>query len=254
MENKKVAVYIRVSSEEQKKEGLSIEAQTRSLQEYCEFKKWIIFKIYKDEGVSGKSIKGRKEFIQMLEDSKNGKFSGIIVTKFDRAFRNVIDSLNTLDDFHERKIDFISISENIDTTTPMGKAMFTMISLFAELERSMTGKRNKDIMMDKVNRGIFPGKSPFGYKTVIREKRVVGFAIDQKEASIVQDAFKMASEGLGYAEICRKHGLSPQSYYNLIKNKVYIGIVSFEGIERKGSHPALISEELFNKVNHVQKN
>lgn len=251
MENKKVAVYIRVSSEEQKKEGLSIEAQTRRLQEYCEFKKWTIFKIYKDEGVSGKSIKGRKEFIQMLEDSKKGKFSGIIVTKFDRAFRNVKDSLNTLEDFHERKIDFISISENIDTTTPMGKAMFTIISVFAELERSMTGSRNKDIMLDKINRGLFPGKSPFGYKTIIRDKKVVGFAISPKQAEVVQDAFKMTSEGIGYKKICEKHNLSPQSYYNIIKNKVYIGIIDFEGVERKGSHPALISEELFNKVNHV---
>jgi len=246
MENKKVALYIRVSSDEQRKEGLSIEAQIRRLQQYCNFKKWVIFKIYKDEGVSGKSIKGRKDFLNMLENSKRGKFSAILVTKIDRAFRNVKEALITLDELKERKIDFVSISEDIDTTTAMGKAMFTIISVFAELERSLTRDRNKDIMKDKFERGMMPGKAPFGY-CWNKKKKIM--EVDKRKSEIVKKAFELTSEGIGYRKICDELKLKPQSYYNIIKNKVYIGIIKFENKTKKGVHEPLVSEELFNKAN-----
>ena len=247
MEQRKVAIYIRVSSVEQREEGLSLEVQERRLVKYANDKDWLVFKIYRDEGKSGTDIKGRKAFQELLNDSKKNKFSAVLVTKLDRAFRSVKDALRTIEDFNKLGIDLISLTENIDTTSAMGKVMFTMISAFAQFERDITSDRVKDVQKDKIERGILPGKAPFGYKPIIRDKKVVGFTIHQKEAEIVQDAFLMASTRHSYKEICKKHGLKPQSYYNIIRNKVYIGIISFEGKERKGTHPALISEELFAK-------
>jgi len=245
---KKVALYVRVSSDEQKREGLSIDAQISKLKKYCEYKKWEVYKIYQDEGKSGKSIKGRLQFQNMLSESKEDKFSAILITKFDRAFRNVKESLVTFDELKKRGIDFISISEEIDTTTPMGKFFFVIISAFSELERNMTSGRNKDIMRYKFNKGLFPSKTPFGYLPIKKDKKIVGYKIHPKRGKIVSECFKMASEGISYKDICFKFKLKPQCYYNILRNKSYFGILSFEGIERKGNHIPIIKEELFNKV------
>lgn len=243
---KRVAIYIRVSSEEQAKEGYSLDAQKKKLEEYAEFKKWFVYKIYEDAGISGKSIKGRKAFQDMLNDAKQEKFSAILIYKFDRAFRNVKDALNTLDELKEIGVDFVSITEDIDTTSAMGKFFFTIISGFAELERGLTGERLNLTLNRKFEQGIMIGKSPLGYSWNKRKKMMV---IDEKKASIIRDVFQMTSEGVGYREICKKHKIKPQSYYNIIKNKVYIGIISFEGKEKKGIHKSLISKELFDKCN-----
>jgi len=253
MDKKNVAIYIRVSSDEQKKEGLSVEAQLRKLQQYCEFKDWVVFKVYTDEGISAKSIKGRPAFSQMLQETKNGKFSAILITKFDRAFRNVKEALITFDDLKEKGVDFVSISEDIDTTTAMGKFFFIIISALAQFEREMTSDRNKAILEDKFNRGIIIGKIPFGYNAVYKNKKekkgIIKIVIHPKESEIVKQVFQKTSEGISYKEICKEFKLKPQSYYNMIKNKVYMGIVSFEGIQKTGSHEGIISEELWRKVN-----
>ncbi|MBU0894834.1 MAG: recombinase family protein [Nanoarchaeota archaeon] len=244
---KRVALYLRVSTDEQAKHGISLEAQLKKLQDYCEFKDWEVFKVYKDEGISGSSIKKRKAFKQMLEESKEGKFSAIIVTKIDRAFRNTRDALNILEDLGINKIDFVSVGEDIDTTTAMGKAMFTMVSAFAQLEREMNVGRVKDVRQMRFDKGMFPARSPFGYKPLIKDKKIVSFKIDRKQAEIVSGCFKMTSEGHSYSEICKNYKIKPQSYYNIIKNKVYCGFISFEGEERKGIHSPIISEELYKK-------
>jgi len=158
--------------------------------------------------------------------------------------------------------DFVSIAEDIDTTTPMGKAMFTIISVFAQLERELNMGRVRDVRQHRFEQGMFPARSHFGYKTIIKDKKVVGFSIDKKKAEIVSDCFLMASNGASYKEVCKKYkgkilqyrkgkkymaDLKPQQFYNITKNKVYCGYVLFEGNYVKGSHPPIISEELYNK-------
>ena len=245
-DKKKVCIYIRVSSEEQAKEGYSLNAQKNKLEEYAQFKDYWVYKIYTDAGVSGKSIKGRKAFQEMIEDAKQEKFSATLVYKFDRAWRNVRDAIVTLEDLSKIGVDFISITENIDTTTAMGKAVFGVISVFAQLERDLTGERLNLTLHDKFNSGINIGRCPTGYKWDKKKKIMI---IDDKKAEMIRDIFKMASEKINYKEICEKYNLKPQSYYNIIRNKVYIGIISFEGVEKSGIHQPLISEELFLKVN-----
>lgn len=247
---KRVAIYIRVSSDEQKKEGLSLEAQRKRLMDYCEYKGWWVFKHYEDAGKSGKSIQGRPAFMEMLEHAKQGKFSGILVTKFDRAFRNVKEALTLLDDLRKQKVDFISITENIDTTTPMGKAMFTMISTFAELERGLTGDRNKDIMRNKFMQGIIPGKPPFGYRW---NKDKGQIQIDKKKADIVKTIFTLVYGGKSIQETSKELNVHYQRVKNMIQNKVYMGIISFDGEEKEGTHEPLISKELWEKINNIPK-
>ena len=249
-ENKKmVALYLRVSSEEQKKEGLSLDAQKNKLEQYCDFKGWLVNKIYKDEGISASSIKKRKSFQEMLMDSKKKQFSAILITKFDRAFRNVKEALITLDELKELGVDFVSISEDIDTTTAMGKFFFVIISAFAELERQMTSDRNQAIMHDKFEKGFFIGKVPFGYKATYKnpkeKKGIIGIKVNDKESEIVKDIFLMTSQNKSYKEICEKYKLKPQSYYNLIRNPFYIGLIKFKKEIKVGVHVPIIEKELF---------
>lgn len=251
MEGKRVALYLRVSTEEQAKHGLSLDAQLSKLQDYCVFKKWTIFKVFKDEGISAGSTKKRKAFQDMLKEAKEGRFNTIIVTKFDRAFRNVADAVITLDEFRKSNIDFISCGEDIDTTTPMGKAMFYIISVFAQLEREINITRVKDVRSLRFEQGLFPARSPFGYRPIFKEKKIVGFKLDNKESEIVREIFKLTSEGVNYKEICSKLGILPGSYYNIIKNKVYCGFIEFGGNVKKGIHEPIVSEELWNSVNNV---
>ena len=245
MNKKLVAIYLRVSSDEQKTEGLSLDAQKRKIEGYIKERGWEIFKIYSDAGISGKSIKGRKSFQEMIEDAKNKKFSTILITKFDRSFRNVKDAITILDELNSIGIDFVSLAENIDTTTPFGRLLFVFISALAELERNLTVVRVKDIMRDKFLRGMMVGKSPFGYKYL----KTKGMVIDEKKAEIVKDMFKMVIEKKNYKEICEKHNLKPQSFYNIIRNPVYCGYIKFENQIKKGIHEIIIPEEIFKKLN-----
>jgi len=248
MDKKRVCIYVRVSSEEQSREGYSIEAQKKKLEEYALFKEWFIYKIYIDAGISAKSIKGRKSFQDMLVDAKNGKFSGILVYKFDRAFRNVKEALITLDELNSMKIDFISLTESIDTTTAMGKFFFTINGAYAQLERELTSERLNFTLDSKFELGMMVGKMPLGYYWDKVNKKV---KIDKKKSEMIKDIFSMTLRGIGYKEICEKYKLKPQSYYNIIRNKVYIGFIQFKGREREGIHPHLISEDDFNKVREM---
>lgn len=238
---KKIAIYTRVSSHEQKIEGLSLRAQKNKLENYCVLKDYWVFNIYSDEGVSAGTIKKRKGFTKMLEDAKTEKFSAIIITKLDRAFRNTKDAIETLDMLQEIKIDFISLGDNIDTTTAMGKFFFTIIASLAQLERELTGERVTAIHEHKFENGKFVGKPPIGYK--YNKKKIV--VLDKKKSKMVQDIFAMTIEDRGYKEICTKYALSPQTYYNIIDNITYTGMIKHNKKTKKGVHTPIISEHEF---------
>jgi len=241
---KKIAVYLRVSTAEQKDKGLSIESQKNVLYDYAKANEWIIFKEYKDEGISGKTIAKRKEFKQLLEDAKAGKFTTILITRFDRAFRNVKEALITLDELHKIGVDFVSIAEKIDTTTAMGKFFFVVISAFAELERSLSADRNKTIMKSKFMNGKMVGKGHFGYKV-----NKGNISLNKRKADIVKEIFKMLIEGKDYREITEKFKINPKMYYSIIRNPIYAGFISYDGKLKKGSFENLISLEDFKKIN-----
>lgn len=244
---KKVALYIRVSSEEQKKEGFSLEAQKNKLIAYCNLKDWNVYKIYTDEGISAGSIKKRPQFKKLLMDAENKLFTTIVIVKFDRAFRNVADAVNTFNHLKETGIDFASISEDIDTTTAIGSFFFVLISALAELERKMTSERNRSIREYKFNQGLFPARVFYGYKPIKKDGRIVGYSINHKEAEVVLDCFKSSEKGESYLTICKRNKIKPQQYYNIIRNEVYCGYITFETLIKKGIHTPLISEELFSK-------
>jgi DNA invertase Pin-like site-specific DNA recombinase len=131
----KVAIYARVSTDDQ-----TTEMQLRDLQEYAAARKFEIYKIYEDLGISG-SVKSRPSLDQMMDDAKKRKFQAVLVWRFDRFARSTKHLILALEEFKEYGIDFISYNENIDTSSALGEMIFTIISGMAQMERRMIKER-----------------------------------------------------------------------------------------------------------------
>ena len=126
-------IYVRVSTEEQAKEGYSIRAQIQKLKDYSRIKEWNVYKVYADEGISGKNITKRKELQKLLNNLKN--YDIVLCYKLSRISRSVKDMANMLDKFKKNNVRFISLQENIDTEQATGKLLIYVISICAEIER-----------------------------------------------------------------------------------------------------------------------
>jgi site-specific DNA recombinase len=132
----RVAIYARVSTAEQAEEGFSIDAQLRTLTEYCKATGKILYKEYVDRGVSGKSMKGRLALQQLLKDAEEGQFDEVIVWKINRMARKQLDLLKIVEALTKLNISFRSYSENFETETPIGKFALQMMGAVGELERN----------------------------------------------------------------------------------------------------------------------
>jgi DNA invertase Pin-like site-specific DNA recombinase len=139
MENtvKRAAVYARVST---KFNGQNPETQLIALREYVRSRGWEIAGEYVDHGVSGSKDK-RPRLEKLMNDAKARKFDAVIVVRFDRFARSVKHLIRALAEFKALRIDFVSLNESIDTSTPMGKMIFTVLGAVAELERSIIQER-----------------------------------------------------------------------------------------------------------------
>ena len=165
------AIYIRVSTEEQARQGISLSAQEEALKNYASALGYDIFKVYRDEGKSAKDIKGRPEMRNLLEDAKNRKIQAIFIYKLDRFSRSLKDLIDTIAKLKEWGVDFVSLQDKIETTSASGKLMFHIISAFAEFERNVTGERTKFSLDKKAREGNPISRAPFGYKIV--DKKLV---------------------------------------------------------------------------------
>ena len=133
----RVALYARVSTDDQ-----TTKTQIRELKKYCCFKGWTDLTIFIDEGISGTKI-SRPQFDCMIAQAKAKEFDIVMVWRFDRASRSTKHLLLLLDDFNKWGVDFVSVREQIDTSTAMGKFFFTITAALSQLERDNTADRTK---------------------------------------------------------------------------------------------------------------
>ena len=129
------AIYVRVSTEEQAQEGYSIRAQEQKLKDFARIKDWSIYKIYMDEGISGKNITQRPAINEMLGDVRQGKVENVVVFKIDRLTRSMADLIYLVDLFNRHGCAFNSLMESIDTQTASGRMFLKIVGIFAEFER-----------------------------------------------------------------------------------------------------------------------
>ncbi|MGB7680369.1 MAG: recombinase family protein [Candidatus Acidiferrales bacterium] len=133
----RAAIYARVST---LNSGQDPSMQTRELEEYCQRRGWHIHDVYVDNGVSGKKD-SRPQLNRLMQDAHERRFDVIVVWRFDRFARSVSHLLRALETFNALDIQFVSLSEQVDTSTPMGKMVFTVLGAVAELERNLIVER-----------------------------------------------------------------------------------------------------------------
>jgi DNA invertase Pin-like site-specific DNA recombinase len=144
----RVAIYARVSTIEQ-----SSEVQLHELREYCARRGWTVGSEYVDEGVSG-TRSSRPQLDRLMAEASKRRFDTVLVWKFDRFARSVSHLLRALETFKAQGIDFVSFTEQMDTSTPAGKMIFTVLGAVGELERSLIIERVKAGLRNAKSRGI----------------------------------------------------------------------------------------------------
>ena len=137
----KTGIYIRVSTEEQAKEGFSIKAQKEKLTTYSKLNNWNNITYYIDDGLSGKNINERPNIIKLINDVKNRNINNVLVYKLDRLTRSVKDLINLIEIFEINNCSFNSITEKLDTSTAVGRMFIKIIGTFAEFERENLAER-----------------------------------------------------------------------------------------------------------------
>lgn len=252
---KKVACYVRVSTENQL-ENYSIDEQTERLEAFCKAKDLTIYKIYTDGGFSGGNT-NRPALNSMLDDINKNVFDTVIVYKLDRLSRSQKDTLMLIEDkFLSNNIDFISMSENFDTSSPFGRAMIGILSVFAQLEKDQITERFTMGRIGRSKAGFFHGggNSPKGYNYVNGR-----LEINYIEAEQVKEIFSLFLSGKSINAISRVMTEKYNGTYwnnatkitNCIRNSIYIGKVKFKGTEYNGKHQAIISKDDYKRANEL---
>jgi site-specific DNA recombinase len=194
----KAVGYIRVSTDEQANEGVSLDNQRKRIEAFCIAKEWELVNLYEDAGKSGKDL-NRDGIQKLIKDSCKGLFEAVIVYKVDRISRRQRDLWYLIDDvFEPNGIGFISVNEPFDTTSAIGKACLGMIGVFAQLERDLIAERTKDALKYKKDKGDYLGTVPLGYDIVdgeLQEK--------EEEIAIVKYAKKLRSGSYSLDKIAK---------------------------------------------------
>lgn len=182
----RAALYGRVSTKEQ-----SCQMQLRDLRAYCAARGFTIFREYIDEGVSG-TQNSRPELNNLMSDARKRKFDLIIVWRFDRFARSTKHLLLALEEFRALGIQFVSFQENLDTTSPLGQALFTIVSAIAELERNLIRER----VCAGVRHARASGKQLGRPRRIVSQDEIV--RLKAEGASLRQIAEKL---GIGYGTV-----------------------------------------------------
>jgi len=256
------AIYVRVSTEEQAKEGYSIRAQVEKLKNYIEIKDWTYCKVYADEGISGKNITDRPAMNELIADIKAGRVHNVLVYKIDRLTRSTRDLIDLAELFKKNNCAFNSLMESIDTKTASGRMFLKIIGIFAEFERENIIERITVAFEKKVREGytLSSFSASYGYDRAPGKKIQT---INQAEAEIVKEIYAMYLDGnmsfhaiaqnLNHRGIKTKLGAtwSHSTIRMIFNNPNYIGKVRYSMddkdryFEADGKHEAIISEELY---------
>ena len=237
----KVYTYTRVSTAMQI-DGYSLDAQKSRMKAFAEFNDYEIAHEYEDAGKSGKSIEGRTQFNQMMEDIKTGKdgVSFVLVFKLSRFGRNAADVLSTLQVMQDFGVNLICVEDGIDSSKDAGKLMISVLSAVAEIERENIRVQTMEGRIQKAREGKWNGGfAPYGYKLVDGKLQ-----INEEEAPAIRTIYEQYvttdSGANGIAKYLENHGISKVQRQNgknplfdarlirmILKNPVYCGKIAY---------------------------
>ena len=244
---KKAAIYIRVSTDAQFEEGYSVDAQKEQLTAYCVSKGIKKHDYYIDGGWSGSNIE-RPELERLINDVKSGQISHVVVYKLDRLSRSQKDTLYLIEDvFMPNNVDFVSLTESLDTSTPIGRTMIGILAAFAQLERETIRMRTRMGMLERVKEGYWMGggRVPFGYDY----DKENGVLVPNKDADKVRKAYDLYIKGYSPQNIANMLGLKyDRLTIQILKRKSNYGIIEYNGVEYQGRHEPIISKEVYDQA------
>ena len=255
---KRAALYIRVSTLEQAQEGYSIGAQKERLMAYCKAHDWAVADFYIDGGYSGSNLD--RPGIQKLV-AEVDSFDLVLVMKLDRLSRSQRDTLHLIEEvFLPAGVDFVSMSESFDTSTPFGRAMIGILSVFAQLEREQIKERTFMGRLERAKEGLYHGGMffPIGYDYDSSGR----LSVNEYEAAQVRKIYAWYLEGTSpekIAERLRDQGYSNRygswneisgraSVLRILSSDVYLGTLRFAGVVVEHAHDAIIDQETFEKA------
>lgn len=249
----RAAIYTRVSTEDQAKEGFSLDAQLEKLRSYCKARDWIIAGEYIDDGYSGRTTK-RPAYMKMMQEMD--KWDALLVIKMDRIHRNSKNFMMMMEELKKHGKEFVSMTESLDTSTAMGRFVMDIIQRIAQLESEQIGERVYIGMEQKAktNGGILGFNIPYGYDYI--DGKLVP---NKEEAEIVKKIYSWYLEGKSLSEIVKmlnnskiptkKQGFwAKKTVSTMLKNPVYCGYLRWEDYINKSDHEKIIDESTFNKV------
>lgn len=245
--------YVRVSTYNQL-ENYSIEEQTARLKAYCTARGWVLADIYVDGGFSGGNL-NRPALQKMLEDIQKNDVDAVIVYKLDRLSRSQKDTLTLIEDhLLANGCDFVSINENFDTSTPFGRAMIGILSVFAQLEKDQITERFTMGRIGRGKAGYFHGggNAPTGYDYI--DGKLV---VNEYEAMQVREVFQLFLNGKSINAIWRDLSARYTTKWtatkvrNVLQNNLYLGKVHFLGQEYDGIHTPIVAPSMFAAANRL---
>ena len=241
-ERKVAGVYIRVSTEDQAREGFSLGEQKEKLLQLCKFKELEVYKVYKDAGISAKDMEHRPQFQEMLKDMKEGKLNYIVAYKLDRITRSVRDLEELISLLEQYNCFLLCDRDDVNTSTANGRFFVRMLTVLSQLEIEIVSERTKFGLNGAIKSGHIPGQRPFGYKSA-EDKRMV---IDNSTRPYVEEIFDLYLEGKSFQQIAnyfKENNIYPKKNWKdttiqkIIDNKIYMG--DYEQYKRIGKQENL---------------
>lgn len=227
-ETKNAGIYIRVSTEDQAREGFSLGEQQEKLEQLCKYKDYKVFKIYKDAGISAKDMEHRPAFQQMLQDMRAGKINYIVAYKLDRVTRSVKDLEVLISDLEKHNCYLVCDRDDVNTSTANGRFFVRMLTVLSQLEIEIVSERTKFGLTGAIKSGHIPGTCPLGYKRDESNKII----IDETTKDVILRIFNMYLEGKSFQTIANilneEKVLTPKNWTDatiekIINNKIYVG-------------------------------
>jgi DNA invertase Pin-like site-specific DNA recombinase len=252
----RVAIYTRVSTEDQAKEGFSLDAQLEKLRAYCTARDWEIAGEYVDEGYSGRKTR-RPAYTRMMEEID--AWDVLLVLKMDRIHRNSKNFMFMMEDLGKKGKEFVSMMESLDTSTAMGRFVMDIIQRIAQLESEQIGERVYIGMEQKakINGGVLGFNTPYGYDYVNGKLQ-----INQNEATAVKEMYSWYLSGksigkitkiLNEAKLPTKKGRlwAKKTISTILKNPLYCGYLHWEEYVNKSDHDPIITVQDFDNVQQL---
>ena len=249
----RVAVYTRVSTEDQAKEGFSLEAQRERLEAYCKARGWAVAKGYIEDGHSGRDTK-RPAYQRMMAE-RDG-WDTLLVIKMDRIHRNSRNFMEMMESLQEWGKNFVSATESFDTSTAMGRFVMDIIQRIAQLESEQIGERVYMGMSQKARTGpgILGFTAPFGYEVQegaltlhSGESKIVREVFDRCVAGETTDAIAQVLNGRAVRSKRGGRWTHARVLY-ILHNPLYAGFLRWDGIVRPAEHPAIVPRGVFNRA------